>query len=253
MNPRPTAIREVPKALFSRTPRLCLIFPVMAAACLAFTPGQMEAATLSLTGTSYTQNFDGIGSGLPTGWDVRTGASATALGTKQSVTVTPGATTDWANTTGAFKNVASSDGLTSTAVSNTQSAATDRALGLRATGAFGDSGAAFNFNFDATSASFSGASTALSLSLQMLSVQARSQTFTVQYGIGAAPSTFTTLGTYTDPAVFGSTTLSYTGTDLSALTGQANAWIRVVGLTSSTGSGNRDTIGLDDFSGLRGI
>jgi autotransporter-associated beta strand protein len=220
----------------------------MAAACLAFTPGQMEAATLSLTGTSYTQNFDGIGAGLPTGWDVRTGATATALGTTASITATPGTTTAWGDTTGAFKNVASYDGMASNAFTATQTSATDRALGLRATGAFGDSGAAFNFNFDATSASFSGASTALSLSLQMLSVQARSQTFTVQYGIGAAPSTFTTLGTYTDPAVFGSTTLSYTGTDLSALTGQANAWIRVVGLTSSTGSGSRDTIGLDDFS-----
>ena len=81
----------------------------------------------------------------------------------------------------------------------------------------------------------------------MLSVQPRSTTFTIQIGVGATP-TWTTLTTYGDNATFSTSPFTFTGTQLSALSGQANAWIRIVALTASSGSGNRDTIGLDDVS-----
>ena len=42
----------------------------------------------------------------------------------------------------------------------------------------------------------------------MLSVQTRSTTWTIQYALGATPTTFATLGTYSDPGVFGITTKS---------------------------------------------
>ncbi len=202
-------------------------------------------AQFTLSGTNYTQSFDSVGTGLPTGWDVRTGATATALGTAATFITTQAL---WSATTGQFANFASADGLTSTATTAQQNASTDRVIGLRQTGTFGDPGAAVDFNFNASSAIFSGAGTALSFSLQMLSVQTRSTTFSIQYGVGVSPSAWTTLGTYSDPATFGSTPFTFTGTQLSALSGQSNAWLRVVALSASTGSGSRDTIGLDDLS-----
>lgn len=217
---------------------------------LAICGGQSHGTTQVLSGTSYTQNFDGISAGLPTGWDVRTGASSTALGTVATFTTT---TNTWSSTTGAFSNMASSDGQVSTASTATQNAATDRVMAIRQTGTFGDPGAAFDFNFDASAANFTGTTTELSLSLQMLSVQTRSTTWTIQYATGATPTTWVNLGitsptTWADPGAFGSTAFTFTGNELSALSGQSNAWIRIVALGASTGSGSRDTIGVDDFS-----
>jgi hypothetical protein len=203
-------------------------------------------AQFTLTGTVYTQNFDGIGLGLPSGWDVRTAAGVTSLGTIATFNTT---TTTWGTGTGQFANMASSDGLTSAASTAQQNASTDRVIGVRqvAAGNF-DPGAAIDFNFNASLANFSGAGTAVSLSLQMLSVQGRSTTWSIQYGLGNSPSSWTTISTWSDPGVFGSTGFTFTGTQLSALSGQSDAWIRVVALTASAGSNNRDSIGLDDFT-----
>src|ERR1044072_6464145 len=85
---------------------------------------------VTLSGTSYTENFDNIASGLATGWTVRTGATATVPGATQALTTTASA---WASTAGAFKNFASADGLTQTSDATAQGASTDRALGLRQT------------------------------------------------------------------------------------------------------------------------
>ncbi len=202
-------------------------------------------AQLTLTGTTYTQSFDGVGTGLPTGFDVRTGATTTSLGTLSTFTT---AQTTWATATGAFANAASSDGLTATATTAQQNASTDRVISIQQTGSFGDPGAAIDFNINASSATFSGTGTALAFSLQMLSVQTRSTTYSIQYGIGSAPTSFTLLGTYTDPGTFGSTPFTFTGNQLAALSGVSNAFIRIVALTASTGTGSRDRIGLDDLT-----
>ncbi len=195
---------------------------------------------LTLSGTSYTQNFDGIGAGLPAGWTVRTGATDTNLGAEQ--TFNPSATS-WADTAGRFKNFASGDGtLGAAATATEQSAATDRALGIRQTGTFGDPGAAFVFEIDDTAGleNFS-----LSLKAQMLSVQPRSTTWTIDYRVGDSGA-FTSLGTYADPGVFGSTDLGPFALSDSVNNQCDPVYIRIAALSASSGSGNRDSFGIDD-------
>src|SRR6478609_3233090 len=114
---------------------------ITAAAMLFFatsSPGQVV-----LTGTNYTQNFDGIGAGLPVGWSVRTGASTSNLGTPAAFNV---AQVSWSSTTGQFANYASTVSDQGTNFLDTESlpvSATNRCPALRQTGIFGDPGAAF--------------------------------------------------------------------------------------------------------------
>src|SRR4051812_17563237 len=55
-------------------PRLGLIISLLLAAVASAT------AQVNLTGISYTQDFNSLGSGLPAGWSVHTSAAAGALG-----------------------------------------------------------------------------------------------------------------------------------------------------------------------------
>ncbi|HTL73414.1 MAG TPA: hypothetical protein VL863_08940 [bacterium] len=215
-------------------------------AILMLCGGSFCQGALSLSGTSYVQDFNGIGSGLPTGWTVNTGATAFSLGAS-GVTFyqTPGDNATWGSGTGGFKNIASASiggGVSTT----TQNAATDRVLGIRQTTSFGDPGAAFVLEIVNTTGlnNFS-----LSLDMQMLSVQQASTTWIVQYGLGNTPTSFTTLGTYSDPSTFGSTTVAYDSTSLSGINNQSQeVWFRVVALNTSTGGGTRDTFGIDNFN-----
>lgn len=231
-------LKQNPLATAWRIAGYLVISPVV-----CFWPTQGDAQ-LTLTGGTYTETFDSIGSGLPTGWTGRTGASATALGT--SAAFTTGATS-WADSGGSFKNVAANDsGLLSSASTAAQAAATDRAFGIRQSGTVGDPGAAFTLQIGNTTGL---GDFALSVNLEMLSVQTRSTTWTIQYGVGSSPTTFTTLGTYSDPGAFGSTPFTLSGAPLLGIANQSeNVWIRLVALTSSTGSGSRDTFAIDDFS-----
>ncbi len=200
------------------------------------------AAQISLSSTSYLQNFDLIGTdGLPAGWTLETGATATSLGTDVAFTKTA---VSWGDTGGAFKNFASSDGRTSTDSTATQAAATDRALGIRQTGSFGDPSAAFTLQISDTVglSNFS-----LSFSAQMLSVQGRSTVWSVQYGLGSNPTSFTTLATYNDPGTFGGTTVSADAGIAGIANQSQNVWLRIVALSAATGSGSRDSFGIDDF------
>jgi len=203
-------------------------------------------AQLTLTGTNYLQNFDGLDSGLPAGWSVKTNATATGIGTLIDAS---SSRTHWSSTSGQFANypsTASNSGTNflgneSTAI---QDACTNRALGTRQTSAFGDPGAAFVLNITNTTGM---ANFQLGLDFLMLSVQSRSTIWTLDYAFGDNPAQFTPLATYTDPGVFGPTHVNLSlGT---ALDGKgSNVWIRVVALNASTGSGNRDTFALDNFS-----
>ena len=199
---------------------------------------------LELTGTSYTETFDGISSGLPAGWSVKTNASAAYLGSPNVVTT---AATAWGSTSGQFANFAGTthDGIpfTGTESSAIQAAATDRCLGIRQSSSFGDPGAAFVLQLQDTRG-FEGFE--VSLDFNMLSVQLRSTIWTVDYAVGNSPGTFTALGTYADPGTFGSTNKTFSfGT---ALDNQSqNVWIRIVALSSSTGTVGRDTFGIDNF------
>ena len=208
---------------------------------------QKSLSQVTLSGTNYSENFDNIAAGLPAGFTVRAGATATSLGTAQVLTT---AATAWNNTTGAFKNFASSDGLPSSASSAVQAGSADRALGVRQTGTLGDPGGAFAFQI-ANTTNFTNFQ--LSFSLQSLDITSpRITTWLVQYGIGASPTSFITIAT--SPATTVSGNLAFTNTPVTvdfgtALNNQSeNVWIRIVTLSASTGSGNRPTTGIDDFS-----
>jgi hypothetical protein len=193
---------------------------------------------------SYVQSFDSLGTGtgaatLPAGWDVRTAATGTSLGTTTASVVKQ----TWGVSTSGFINTASATGLTGTASSESQNASTNRAIGLRTSGSFGDPGAAFNFNFDSTGLTL----TAGSIDLMMLSVQPRSVTWSLQYGLGTAPTAFTTIATWSDPGIWGTTPLTFTSQALTAMSNQQSVWFRVTALSASSNTGARDTIAIDNF------
>ena len=203
-----------------------------------------DAAIVSLVAGTYSENFNLIATtaaAVAAGWDVRTGATNASLGTVGIDTIT---TSTWGNTGGAFKNFAAASTVVGSDT-DAQGMATDRALGIRQTEAFGDPGAAFNFNFSSSGLSVQ----RITIDLQMLSVQTRSTTWTVQYGIGASPSSFTTLATFIDPGDFGSTTLNIDAATIgTVLNNQAQAWFRVVALSATSISGSRDSFAIDNFS-----
>ena len=207
-------------------------------------------AQLTLPATSpYTQTFDGIGSGLATGapgWTVRTGATASALGTAATLNTTA---TAWADTAGAFKNFASADALTSASSATAQSSSTDRVLGVRQSGSFGDPGAAFVLQLANTTGK---TSFNLSFKLQSLdNTSARSVTWRVDYGLGTSPTTFssvaTTPTTITTTPTWGSTDVTVTLP--AALENQTgNVWIRIVTIVASISTGARPSSAIDDVS-----
>ena len=139
---------------------------------------------LTNSGT-YTETFDGIGAGLPTGWTSFTNATATTLGT--SVTFAT-AHASWNDASPAgFKNFSSAD---NGAASGNAATFTDRAFGLRQTSTFANSNAAFAVQL----ANTNGAQN-LNLTFKLQSLDAtngpRTATWRVDYGFGSAPSAFT--------------------------------------------------------------
>jgi len=157
-------IRKTTRQLFTKTnpmtknkilQRLGMGVAALAIATLALTSS--FAQTLTLSGTSYTQNFNNIENGLPDGWTVRTGASSSLAGTITSWQTANSApqSNSWSATTGRFANHAATvSNFGTNFVSNesavTQAAATNRSLAIRQTGGFGDPGAAFVLRIENT-------------------------------------------------------------------------------------------------------
>lgn len=216
------------------------INPLKTAVICGVLLGTRAAGQVVLTSVGYLETFDSLAGGLPAGWTVRTGATSGGLGTEVGLTT---ATTSWGTTAGEFRNVASRTGLSSGSTVTAQGNSTDRALGIRQTADFGDPGAAFTLQV-ADTLGYTGFS--VSFSAELLSNQGRSTTWTLQYALGSAPTSFTTLTTFADPGAFGATTV---GAALpSNVNSQAeNLWLRIVALATSTGAGSRDTFGVDDF------
>ncbi len=218
---------------------------LLAFALIAFTFS--TKAQVVLSGTSYTQNFDNISSGYPTGWMVKLHATASTLGTD---TVLGTAKTKWNNTTKGAYNYASADGLTAASDSATQANATDRAIGIRQTGTVGDPGVAFTMQIANTTDmnTFN-----LSFKLQSLDASSpRTTPWKVQFATGANPTSFTDIATTPTALTTGGTTWSNTDVTVSfgaLLDNQAGpVWIRIVAIAGSTGSGNRPTTAIDDVS-----
>jgi hypothetical protein len=203
-------------------------------------------AQLTLTGTNYTQNFNAISNGLPPGWSVRTNATATGLGLSATF---PTVAKSWADTTGEFGNCAALTNnlrvpVTGVESSATQATFTNRVLAVRQTQSFGDPGAAFVFQITNT---LGVSNLTFSLDFSLLKSNGYSTTWTIAYAVSNAPASFTPLGTYSDPGSIGTTNRSFTlGTDANNQTN--NLWIRIIALSASTGSGSRDTFGIDNFS-----
>ena len=219
--------------------------------------GARAQATL---GTSpYVENFDGLASGLPTGFSVYTASTRTSLGnapTAAQLVLTPGAATAWTSISGGFKNFASATGLHSPAPVAVQTAAANRALGVRQTGSFGDAtiapavpGTAFVFQAANTTGK---TDLALSFKLQSLdSTITRIVTWQVDYGLGAAPTTFTTVGTgsTTGNSTFANNTLTVSfGSALDNQSGPITIRIAALAASVSNGGGNRPSTAIDDFS-----
>ncbi len=206
---------------------------------------QSSFGQVALTSSgSYVETFDGITAGLPTGWSSFTGATATSQGNSVALTT---AATSWNNPSGAFKNFASGD----IGAAGTQASATDRALGLRQTGAFGDPGAAFAVQL-ANTVGYQGFN--LTFKLQSLDPTAvgRQTTWRVDYGFGATPTVYTAIATSPTPltttyGVFAnqSVTVNF-GNVLDNQSGPV--WIRIVTLAATTGSSSRASTGVDDFT-----
>lgn len=213
----------------------------------------------------YVQNFNTIGSGLPTGWKVYSGSSATSIGTLGNYsTATSDAIynylhdTTCGNVTGGFKNYPSANtAAMESATCLAQQAATDRALGVRqvsptnASNPNLDSGAAFVFTVANT-----GGITNLACSFKLQSLDSSSPrltTWRLQYRIGTSGSwvQVTPTGTMTTGGLlFSNNPVSASfGTALDNQSSQVS--IRLVTLdfsNSSLGSGNRASTAIDDFN-----
>lgn len=222
-------------------------------------------AQLTLSGTSYTQNFNSIGTGLPTGWSTYSAATASSLGTIKSFSTS----TDYgryADTTncpsdvngGGFKNFPSANVATAAMTCAEQKLVTDRALGVKqvsqtnATHPNLEPGAAMVLRLANTTGA-----TGLNLSFKLQSLDytsPRTTTWVVDYFVGntlGASDVFTP-ATATGTMTTGNMTFSNNPITVnfgSALDNKAtNVWIRVVALTGSTGSGARAVTAIDDVN-----
>lgn len=204
-------------------------------------------AQVTLTTSPYAENFDGIGTALPEGFTLRTAATTTSLGVTNTYINTPGSTTAWSFTSGTFKNFASGTiGLAATIPA--QTAATNRALGIRQVAA-SDNAVAFVFQVTNTTGK-----TGFKLSFDLQSLDASSPrvaTWRVDYGFGATPTAFTPATATGILTTGGSASgISTINTDFgTALDNNVGpVWIRIVSLGNTTGSGNRPSTAIDNFS-----
>jgi hypothetical protein len=214
------------------------MLPALLALGMAFN----AQAQIVLSGSNYTQDFNDLESGLPSGWSIHSGATSSSVGSALEFNATK---KSWGDTETVFKNYASANnsGATSASTATAQANFLDRALGIRQGAAPLDPGAAFVAHLTDTKGlqSFE-----LALDLQMLSVQSRSTTWTIDYRIGDSGS-FVPLGSYADPGVWGSTREAFSFGNL--LDDQSDSvFIRVAALSPSSGSGSRDSFGIDNFS-----
>lgn len=203
------------------------------------------ACQVTLGASPYTQNFNRLGTdGLPEGWTVRTSASAAVIGTEQIFST---AHVNWGNLEGKFGNVASNDGLTSSASNASQAASADRALSVRQTASFGDPGAAFVFQIANTVNLYN-----FSLTFDLMSLVAvtRTTTWEVDYGFGAVPASFSAGATLPSVLTTGSLTKTKVtvnfGTALNNHSGPV--WIRLISKVPSIGDNARPRTAIDNVS-----
>lgn len=202
---------------------------------------------VTLSGISYTEDFDDLLSGLPTGWSVHTGSTDSTLGASGNFT---SATTTWASTSSLtdFRNV-SSNTVAFGAATGTQASNPDRALGWRPLAAGTNARTGSLMLTLANTTGF----TDFSLSAKVFTGNDGfngSQSYLLEYRVGNSGA-FTSIGTYTTPITgatgFNAQTLIASSITLSALSNQSSPiYLRLRG-TTTTGT-SLDTIALDNFT-----
>jgi len=200
------------------------------------------SAQIVLSGTSYSQDFDGIGSGLPTGWTVTTDASTSTLGNSAIFTTTA---VRWgaANSSGLFRNSSSSN-IASSSSSASQSSNINRALGWRpSTAAQRDGSILLTIQDTEGFENFT-----LNLSVFTFNDVTATATYALEYRVGDSGN-FKQIGdTYDTGTEFSQTNYTISSVTLSAIEDQSETvYIRLRGTTPS-GTGSLDGIAIDDFS-----
>ncbi len=219
------------------------------------------AQTVTLTGTSYMQDFNSIGSSMPTGWRVYNGSGASSIGSLEvlATSSTTGVYRDTACgssnvTSGGFKNYASANVTTEGTPCSVQQTTSDRALGVRQVSKTNlthpnlDSGAAFVVVLANTTSLYN-----FNLQFKLQSLDTSSPRLTkwmVDYAIGS-PTAFTPIATVPANPTTGGNVFSNTNVTVNFGTAldnkPSNIYIRVVTLEVSTGTGNRASSAIDDF------
>ncbi len=193
--------------------------------------------------SSYSQNFDTLGTALPGGWGVWTSSTTTGNGTTFAWTTTQIANNAAAAATSYFRNL---PGASQTWTSSLSSG-TDRALGWRA-GTAGSRDGSVSFTLSDT-AGYNLSS--LSFQLFTPNSSGTASTFQLQYQLGTS-GTFTQLASvsYTNdtaqnPLVV--TTITLTGAQLTALNNQSNQVTLRWDNTATSGT-SLQSLALDNFS-----
>ena len=218
---------------------------------------QASAQPITLTGTSYTNSFDTFEAdgGTPPEWFTYTGATATAPGNIAvwSVANYTAVSNSWRTTSGRFANQASTfsyiggTNFLGTETNNpTQWTEPNRCLAVRQVSAT-DVGAAFVIKIADT---LDRKDFVMSLdSLNLDPTSTRTTTWTVDYGFGAVPSSFVPVTNFANAAgTFSTTNRTITFPNGTIDNTAGPVWIRIVVLSPTSGSGNRETTGIDNFS-----
>jgi len=156
---------------------------------LGIMPAQQSAAQVVLGPSPYTQNFNSIGSGLPSGWSVRAVTNPANFGVPAIYNAAP---VGWASIVWNFENLASCNAPASITDNDaTQASRSDRALGVRKAADVGNPGGAFVFQVANTVGLSNFMMNFKLMQLDPSGEHGQLVTWRVDYGFGISPASFT--------------------------------------------------------------
>jgi hypothetical protein len=195
--------------------------------------------------SSYTENFDSLGSALPEGWGLWTSSTATGNGTAFAWSTADVANNAAASVTSYFRNLPGASQDWSAALSS----GADRALGWRAGNQPSTDGSITFTWSNTTSWTFSD----LSFDLFTPNNSGTTAIFNLEYQIGAtgtfsqlAEKSYTTVLTPTAPDALMVNSLSLTALQLSVLNDQSGQVTLRINNIATTGT-NWESLSLDNF------
>ncbi len=219
----------------------CVFAAVIFSFVSSFVSSSSATAGITLSGSEYFQNFNGIGSGLPTGVSLSQVANSTAAPWGISRNLRGSGTTfshvGWTDTASDFRNSASP-------TASDSSVNPDRLIAVRQGTSSGITTPSFAFSFDNT---IEKSDFKLDLDFWVLQKNNRNTTWTIRWATHSSITTFTTISTFT-PTAAGKIELRNLafGDAFSNSTEAKYIQIVATGLSSS-GTDTRDVFGLDNF------